>query len=267
MPRFAANVSTLFAEHAYLDRFRAAAAAGFRAVECQDPYPWPAHEIARRLSENGLAQVLINAPAGDRQAGEKGLAAVPGREQDFRAGFARALDYAEVLGCPRVHALAGAPPPATDPARAMATYVENLRFAADAARPHGIEVLIEPINRVDVPGYFLDGTAKALAVLAAVERPNLRLQYDVYHAHVIGEDPAAGLGACLPRVAHVQVSGFPGRHEPWPGAIDFASVFRLLDQLGYQGWVGCEYWPRAATLDGLGWIGAYGLSLEPARGG
>jgi hydroxypyruvate isomerase len=267
MPRFAANVSTMFAEHDYLDRFRAAADAGFRAVECQNPYPWPAEAIAGRLADCGLRFALINMPAGDRASGELGLAALPGREEEFRESFRRAIAYARALACPRVHALAGVPPAGEDSRRARAAYLGNLRFAAAAARPHGIRVLIEPINGVDVPGYFLDGTGKALALLAEVRRRNVGLQYDVYHAHVMGEDPVEALRANLPRVAHVQVSGYPGRHEPRPGAIDFAAVFRLLDERGYAGWVGCEYRPERGTLDGLGWMRAHGFPGEPGPGG
>lgn len=254
MPRFAANLSFLYGELDFLDRFAAAAADGFGGVEFLFPYEHPAAAIAGRLQAAGLEQVLFNLPPGAWAAGERGLAALPGREAEFAAALDLALEYARVLGCPRLHALAGIVAPAADRARMHATYVANLRLAARRAAEHGITVLIEPINAHDMPGYFLGTLAQAAALIAEVDEPNLRLQFDLYHAQITEGDLTRKLARYLPITAHVQVASVPARAEPDSGELDAARLFAQLDALGYTGWVGCEYRPRAGTRAGLGWL-------------
>jgi hydroxypyruvate isomerase len=254
MPRFAANLSFLYGEFDFLDCFAAAAADGFQGVEFLFPYEYPAAAIAERLRGAQLEQVLFNLPPGDWAAGERGLAALPGREAEFAAALELSLDYAQVLGCRRLHAMAGIVAPAADRARMHAVYVANLRLAARRAAEHGIRVLIEPINARDMPGYFLGTLAQAAAVIAEVDEPNLRLQFDLYHAQVSEGDLTRKLERYLPITGHVQVASVPARAEPDSGEFDAARVFAQLDALGYEGWVGCEYRPRAGTRAGLGWF-------------
>ncbi|OON63608.1 hydroxypyruvate isomerase [Massilia sp. KIM] len=257
MPRFAANLSMLFTEAPFLERFALAKAAGFEAVECMFPYGVEADSILQRLERHDLAMVLHNLPAGDWAAGDRGLACDPRRMQEFQDGVALALDYALELKVPRLHCLAGLLPHGLAPERAYATYVENLRFAAAACRAHGIELLIEPINDRDVPRYFLTGTRQARAVIEECGAPNLFLQYDIYHMQRMEGDLAATLRACLNLIRHIQLADVPGRHQPGTGEINFPFLFRLLDELGYEGWVGCEYLPQGDTLDSLAWLDAY----------
>jgi hydroxypyruvate isomerase len=254
MPRFAANLSFLYGEFDFLDRPAAAAADGFGGVECLFPYEHPAPALAERLQAAHLEQVLFNLPPGDWAAGGRGLTALPGREAEFTTGLDRALDYARVLGCTRLHALAGIVAPAADRARMHATYIANLRLAARRAADHGITVLIEPINARDMPGYFLGTLAQAAAVIAEVGEPNLRLQFDLYHAQITEGDLSRKLERYLPLTGHVQVASVPTRAEPDGGEFDAARLFAQLDALGYAGWVGCEYRPRAGTRAGLGWF-------------
>lgn len=267
MPRFAANLSLLYTERSFLDRFAAAAADGFAGVECQFPYEWPAAEIALRLRECGLQQVLINAPAGDWAAGERGIACLPGREAEFRAGFARALDYAQALDCPRIHVLAGLAPADLDPSRLQAIYEANLAWAAGQAAPAGCQVLIEPINPRDFPGYFLTRQAQAHGIVEALRLANLKVQMDLYHCQIVEGDLAMRLRQWLPggNVAHLQIAGVPERHEPDLGEVHYPYLFALIDALsqahGWSGWVGCEYRPRrgavpGGTREGLGWLRA-----------
>ena len=244
MPRFAANVSLLFTDAPLLERFALARQAGFEAVELQFPYAHPAAEIAERLA--GLPLVLHNLPPGDWAAGERGLAALPGREGEFQDSVGRALDYAQQLGVRQLHCLAGV-------GGDRATYVANLRFAAAALKARGLRLLIEPLNHVDVPGYFLTGSAQALAIIDDVGADNLFLQYDVYHMQRMEGELAATLRAQLHRIGHIQVADNPGRHEPGTGEINYAYLFALLDTLGYAGWVGCEYIPQGDTVAGLAW--------------
>jgi len=260
MPRFAANLSLMYTEHAFLDRFGAAAADGFRAVEYLFPYAFERAEIATRLADHGLQQVLFNAPPGDWDAGERGLACLPGREDEFRRGFIeRALPYASALHCPRVHTMAGLVPPEADAAALHATYVANLAWAAREAASAGIDVLIEPINRRDMPGYFLHRQEQAHAVVAEVGAPNLKVQMDLYHCQIAEGDVATKLRRYLPtgRVGHIQIAGIPERHEPDTGELRYAYIFDVLDELGWQGHLGCEYRPRAGTSAGLGWYAPY----------
>lgn len=256
MPRFAANLTMLYPEHDFLDRFAAAAADGFEAVEYLFPYAYEADVLARRLADQGLQQVLFNAPPGDWDAGERGLACLPGREDEFRAGFATALEYAAALACPRVHAMAGLAPAGVDRATLRATYVANLAWAAAAAAPHGVDVLIEPINTRDIPGFFLNRQDDAHAVVAEVGASNLKVQMDLYHCQVVEGDVSTKLRAYLPtgRVGHLQVAGVPLRHEPDVGELAYDYLFDVIDELGYEGWVGCEYRPAAGTSAGLEWL-------------
>ncbi|MES2150182.1 MAG: hydroxypyruvate isomerase [Pseudomonadota bacterium] len=253
MPKFAANLTMLFTELAFLDRFAAARTHGFEAVEFLFPYAWPAEAIAERLQRHGLQLVLHNLPPGDWDAGERGLACDPARRSEFQDSVARALDYARVLGCGQLHCMAGIVPPGLERDVAATTYQANLAFAAAALRPHGLKLLIEPINSFDMPGYFLTGSAQAAAILAACGADNLFLQYDIYHLQRMEGQLAASIEALFPLIGHMQLADAPGRHEPGSGAIDFRRLFALLDRLGYAGWIGCEYHPLQDTASGLAW--------------
>ena len=256
MPRFAANLTMLYNEVPFLDRFAAAAASGFRAVEFLFPYAWDAGTLRRRLDDAGVELVLHNLPAGDWDAGERGIACLPDRVDEFREGVKRAIDYASALGVRQVNCLAGKAPLGADPARLRATLVENLRFAADAFARADLRLLLEPINHFDIPGFFVTRTDQALAILDEVGAPNAFLQYDVYHAQREEGELAATLERHLARIAHVQIADNPGRHEPGTGEINHAFLFAHLDRIGYQGWVGCEYKPATTTTEGLGWLRA-----------
>lgn len=255
MPRFCANLGFLFTEAAFEDRFERAARAGFAGVEYMFPYAHPAAELARLLRENGLQQALFNLPAGDWAAGERGLAALPGREAEFREGVELAIDYARELGCTQVNALAGIPRPGLRPQEIRTTLLGNLRHAASRLAAAGIRLLVEPINsRIDMPGFWIDSPRKALSLIESVAEPNLWLQYDVYHAQVMEGDLARTIEANLDRIAHIQIADHPGRHEPGTGEINYPYLFALLDRIGYAGWVGCEYVPAAGSEAGLGWL-------------
>jgi hydroxypyruvate isomerase len=254
MPRFAANLSMMFQEHAFLDRFAAAAAAGFAGVEFLFPYDHPAEAIRAKLEEHGLAQALFNLPPGNWAAGERGLASLPGREAEFREGVGRAIRYAQALGCPTVHCMAGLLPDESERSAREALYVENLRHAADECAAAGLTLVIEPINTRDMPGYLLSYQGQARRIIEAVGAPNLRLQLDLYHCQIMEGDLARHIREFLPLTGHVQVAGVPERHEPDRGEVCYPYLFDLLDELGYDGWVGCEYRPKARTEDGLGWF-------------
>ena len=263
MPRFAANLSMLYPEHDFLDRFAAAAEDGFAAVEYLFPYEYDTRALRRRLDDHGLQQVLFNAPPGDWAGGERGLAAQPGREPEFRSGVEQALEYAGVLGCPRVHVMAGLDGPDEDAAqwgRRRSTYLENLAWAAGRAATQGVELLIEPINGRDMPGYFLSRQAEAHAVVAEIGLPNLKVQLDLYHCQITEGDLTTTLRRDLPtgRVGHLQVAGVPDRHEPDRGEIDLVHVLATVDALGYAGWIGCEYRPQGKTSEGLAWLAPFG---------
>ncbi|MEO8937878.1 MAG: hydroxypyruvate isomerase [Burkholderiaceae bacterium] len=253
MPRFAANLTMLFTEVPFLDRFEPAARAGFKAVEFLFPYAWPAAAIRERLDVNGLQLVLHNLPAGDWDGGERGIACHPDRIDEFRAGVGTALDYAAALGAPQLNVLAGKAPAGIAPDVLHRTFVDNLRFAADALHGAGLRLLIEPINRYDIPGFFMNTTAQAIAILDEVGVTNAFVQYDIYHAQRTEGELAATLQRCLPRIAHIQLADNPGRNEPGTGEINYPFLFRHLDRIGYQGWIGCEYKPAAGTEAGLGW--------------
>jgi len=254
MPRFAANLTMMFNEVPFPQRFAAAARAGFDAVEFLFPYEHAPAEVADWLTANRLANALFNLPPGDWAAGERGLASLPGREAEFRAGVQTALEYARALGTPCLHAMAGLLPAGADRAAHRAVFLDNLRHAARALAPHGITLLIEPINTRDMPGYFLSTQAEAHAIREELAEPNLQVQMDFYHAQIMEGDLATTLRKHLAHIGHVQIAGVPARHEPDEGEVNYAWIFRLLDELGYAGRVGCEYRPRGRTEDGLGWL-------------
>ena len=265
MPRFAANLTMLYNEHAFLDRFAAAARDGFRAVEYLFPYAWRAADLAARLQAHGLQQVLFNAPPGDWEAGERGIACLPKRVDEFRRGFEQALSYAEALSCPRVHVMAGLAPAGADAAELRATYEANLAWAAAQAAAAGRDVLIEPINGRDMPGYHLHRQDDAHAIVQRLGAANLKVQMDLYHCQVVEGDVATKIRQYLPtgRVGHLQIAGVPERHEPDVGELNHDYLFHVIDDAaaacGWEGWVGCEYRPARgsavnATTDGLGWM-------------
>lgn len=254
----------LYPEHAFLDRFAAAAQDGFVAVEYLFPYEFPAAELKGRLQAHSLQQVLFNAPPGDWTRGERGLACLPGRTDEFRASVLRALDYATALACPRIHVMAGLMPPDVSPERAWEHYLESVRWAAQAAAPAGIEVLIEPINTRDMPGYFLNRQEQAHQALDAVQMSNLKVQMDLYHCQITDGDISTRLRKYVPtgRIGHIQIASVPLRHEPDAGELHYPYLFSLLDELNYRGWVGCEYRPArggepGATSAGLAWFTPY----------
>ncbi|ANY62985.1 2-oxo-tetronate isomerase [Comamonas aquatica] len=261
MPRFAANLSMLYNDVDFLDRFAAAARDGFKAVEYLFPYAYTPEQLAALLRQHGLQQVLFNAPPGDWDAGERGIACLPGREAEFREGIARAITYAQALQCPRIHVMAGLVPQDVDPATVRATYVANVRYAAEQAAAHGIQILLEPINGRDMPGFFLSRQDQAHALVAEIGATNVKVQMDLYHCQIVEGDLAMKIRQYLPtgNVGHFQIAGVPERHEPDVGEVHYPYLFQLLDTLGYDGWIGCEYKPARgaaphATRDGLGWL-------------
>lgn len=252
MPKFAANLSMMFTEWDFLDRFAAAADIGFTSVEFLFPYAYPAEEIARRLESSRLTQALFNLPPGDWDKGERGMACVPAREAEFRESVTKALPYAAATGVKRLHLMSGHGD-RQDP-RAVAAYTAALRHACELAAPHGIDILIEPINGRDMPGYFLNDFPFAAGLIAGLALPNLKLQFDIYHRQILHGDVLKGLDVLMPMIGHVQVASVPKRNEPGTGELDDLRIFRHLDMLGYDGYVGCEYRPAAGTVEGLGWL-------------
>lgn len=259
MLKLAANLSFLFQEVPFLDRFAAAAKAGFHGVEYVSPYEYAPADIARCLTDYQIAQVLFNLGLGDWEAGERGLAALPGREKDFAAGVELALEYAQALGCSQLHAMAGVPSADTPLSECEAVYVQNVRAAATRLQPHGIRLLIEPINTRDMPGYFLSTPSHARRIIETVGSDNLFLQLDLYHCQVMQGDLAHAIETYYACTGHIQIAGNPQRHEPDVGEIYYPYLFDLIDRLGYTGWIGCEYHPRAGTVAGLGWATPYGI--------
>ncbi len=257
MPRFAANLTMLYNEMDFMDRFEAAARAGFKGVEYLFPYDYDKNQLADRLSANGLVQVLHNLPAGDWAAGERGIACLADRVNEFQDGVGRAIDYATALNCPQVNCLAGLAPDGADPERLQQTLVANLKFAADKLAGAGIRLLIEPINTRDIPGFFLNRTEQAASILDAVGSDNLAIQYDIYHMQIMEGDLAPTMERNLDRIGHLQLADTPGRHEPGTGEINYPFLFGFIDKLGYDGWIGCEYKPLTTTADGLGWLKPY----------
>jgi hydroxypyruvate isomerase len=253
MPKFAANLTMLFNEVPFLDRFENAAKAGFEAVEFLFPYAFAAADIKARLEGNRLKLVLHNLPAGNWDAGERGIACVPGREDEFRAGVGKAIEYATALGVTQVNCLAGKAPAGVAEEVLRTTFVENLRYAASALKPAGLKLLIEPINTFDIPGFYLNRTAQAASILVEVGADNAFIQYDIYHAQRSEGELAATVQKYLPRIGHIQLADNPGRNEPGTGEINYPFLFAHLDRIGYDGWIGCEYKPATSTEAGLGW--------------
>ena len=262
MPQFAANITMMFNEVPFPQRFAAAAQAGFRAVEFLFPYDYAPQQVAGWLRENALDVVLFNLPPGDWAAGERGISSLPGREEEFKAGVELGLAYALVLGVPRVHMMAGLVPTGVDAQTRRDTYLDNLRHAAGVFAEHGIEVLIEPINGRDMPGYFLQSQTQAHGLREAAGAPNVKVQMDFYHAQIVEGDLASTFRKYADAIGHVQIASVPLRHEPDDGEVNYPYLFRLLDELGYTGWVGCEYRPRGRTEDGLGWLAAARLAAS-----
>jgi hydroxypyruvate isomerase len=244
----------LFTEVPFLDRFERAARAGFSAVEFLFPYAWPAEEIKKRLDDHGLTLVLHNLPAGDWDAGERGMACHPDRVAEFRAGVAKAIDWGTALGVPQLNCLAGKVPAGVSDETLRHTFVANLRFAAAALKEVGIRALIEPINTFDIPGFYLSRTALAVSLIEEVGSDNLFIQYDIYHAQRMEGELIATMTQQLAHIGHVQLADNPGRHEPGTGEIHYEHVFAALDRIGYAGWIGCEYKPATTTEAGLGWL-------------
>lgn len=253
MPQFAANVSTMFNELPFIERFGAARAAGFDAVEFLFPYAFEPDEILARLDRFNLKLVLFNMPPGDWAQGERGMACDPRRIGEFQDSVGLALEYAEELGVPQLHCMAGKQHAAVTPERARETFIDNLRFAASACQQRGLRLLIEPLNRFDAPGYFLNGSRQATDIIADTGAPNLFLQYDIYHMQRMEGELANTLRATLPMIGHIQLADVPGRHEPGTGEINFPFLLKHLDDIGYAGWVGCEYTPLGDTVAGLAW--------------
>jgi hydroxypyruvate isomerase len=252
MPRFAANLGWLFTEHPFLDRFAAARRAGFRAVEFSQPYDYPAAQIAARLTDNELACILVNLPMGDKSKGDFGIACRPGREAEFRAGVARGIEYAQALGVPKLNCISGTVPAGEERAKFLDTLISNLRLAAGEFKAAGLDLVLEPINSRDVPHFIVPRSPDAVEIIEAVGAPNLGLQCDLYHTVMMGDDPAAILESCRAHIRHIQFADVPGRGEPGSGTIDFAPLFRLIDRLGYDGWVSAEYKPTRPTEQTLG---------------
>ncbi len=254
MNKFCANLGWLFTEHEFLNRFAAAAKAGFKGVEFASPYERSATDLAQRLNDNGLEMALFNLPFGNFAKGERGLACLPGRKKEFREGVKRALDYAGVLNCKRINALAGIAPEGVVSAVLWDTLAENLAFAAETLAAENIALVVEPINRFDMPGFFLNTSADGLRAMAAAGHPNIKLQYDIYHMQRMEGELGNSLHRLMPVIGHIQLADNPGRHEPGTGEINYGFVLRLIDELGYQGWIGCEYAPSTTTEESLAWM-------------
>lgn len=262
MPKFAANLTMLFTEVPFLDRFEAAAKAGFDAVEYLFPYDFPTDRLVEALRSQGLKQVLHNLPGGNWADGERGIACLPDRVGEFRDGVGRAIEHATALGCPRVNCLAGIAPEGASAAALRDTFAANLDFAAKALGNAGIKLLIEPINTRDIPGFYLNRSSQAAELITDIGSDNIALQYDVYHMQIMEGDLTPTIERLQPHIAHIQIADTPGRGEPGTGEINYPFVLGALDRLGYDGWIGCEYKPRTTTAEGLGWLAPYGA--EPA---
>ncbi|WP_445395370.1 hydroxypyruvate isomerase [Zobellella sp. An-6] len=259
MPKLAANLSMLFTEVDFLDRFEAAAKAGFKGVEYLFPYDFPAEEIKARLDQNGLEQVLFNLPAGDWAAGSRGIAVDPSRVEEFKAGVDQAIAYAKVLGNKQVNCLAGIPPAGVSAEQAEATFVANLKYAAEKLKEAGIKLIAEAINTRDIPGFFLNNSKQALDIIEQVGSDNLAFQYDIYHMQIMEGDIIPTIEKNLSIINHIQLADNPGRHEPGTGELNYHNIFAFLDKVGYQGWVGAEYKPATTTEAGLGWLKTHGI--------
>lgn len=257
MPRFSANLSMLFKEVDFLDRFDRAAAAGFKGVEFLFPYEWDMDELVERLRRNSLEMVLHNLPAGNWSAGERGLASLADRVDEFKQGVALAIDYAGALECPRLNCLAGIPPVTQDAGKTMETLVGNIRYAADETAKNGIRLVVEALNWEDVPGFYLNSTRQVVDLLKAVDHPNASMQYDIYHMQVMEGNLIKTIRQNLDSIGHMQLADVPGRHEPGTGEINFPNLLKAIDEMGYEGWIGCEYVPSQSTEQSLGWLRDY----------
>jgi len=257
MMKFSANLSMLFTEVDFLDRFEKAATNGFEAVEYMFPYDWPAEQLLEHLQRNNLSQVLFNLPVNEWAAGVRGIACLPGRDQEFQENVGRALAYAKVLQCPRLNCLVGLTPEGEDPDRVEQTLVDNLRFAANELAQENITLLVEALNSRDIPGFHLVGSQQAIDLIEATGRTNIKFQYDIYHMQRMEGELINTMAAIMDRIGHIQLADNPGRHEPGSGEINFGNVFKAIDQAGYDGWIGCEYIPAGDTEAGLGWLSNY----------
>jgi len=257
MPKFSANLSMLFTEVDFLDRFQKAASFGFKGVEYLFPYGWKKEVLAEKLHSSNLTQVLHNLPAGDWERGERGIACIPGREGEFQDGVGLAVEYAKALGCKQLNCLVGIPPAHESPEKVRRTLVENLKFAAEALEREGIRLLVEPLNSRDIPGFYLVHTRQALSIMEEVGHPNLFLQYDVYHMQVMEGDLINTIRSNISRISHIQIADNPGRNEPGTGEINFPNLFKAIDEAGYKGWIGCEYKPSSKTEESLSWLLPY----------
>jgi hydroxypyruvate isomerase len=259
MQKLAANLTMLFNEVGFLDRFGEAARAGFKGVEFLFPYAFEAARIAEQLEANRLALVLHNLPAGNWEAGERGIACHPDRKAEFQDGVGQAIDYAKALGVAQLNCLVGIKPRNVTEGQAYGAVVDNLKFAAAALKAEGIGLLVEPINTFDIPGFYLSGTEQALGIIRETGSDNIRVQYDIYHMQRMEGELAATIKANLPMIGHIQLADNPGRFEPGTGEINYRYLFGMLDEIGYDGWIGCEYKPKAGTIAGLSWIAEHGL--------
>jgi hydroxypyruvate isomerase len=267
MPKLAANLTMMFGEVDFLERFEAAANAGFKAVEYLFPYDYDSQVLKRKLRDHGLVQALHNLPAGNWAGGERGIACLPDRVAEFKAGVDKTIEYANALDCDRVNCLAGKLPQGTDPAAARETFRQNLQYAAPRLKAAGIKLLIEPINTRDVPGFFLSGTRQAVETIEAVGSDNVFVQYDIYHMQIMEGNLATTIESNLSRIGHLQLADSPGRHEPGTGEIDFGSLLPFIDRIGYAGWIGCEYIPKAGTVEGIQWATQYLERVAESHGG
>jgi len=257
MPHFAANLSMMFQEIDFLERFQAASQAGFKAVEYLFPYNYDANKLAEKLKRTNLQQVLHNLPAGDWAAGERGIAILPDRVGEFQDGVGQAIHYANTLGCNQLNILSGIAPEGMDNELLNTTFIDNLSFAARELAKNDIDLVIEAINTRDIPGFFLCGTQQALEIIKETGSNNLKLQYDIYHMQIMEGDLAATLEKNLSSIGHMQLADTPGRHEPGTGEINYPFLFNFLDRIGYSRWIGCEYLPATTTLEGLAWFQPY----------
>lgn len=257
MPKFSANLSMLFTEVDFLDRFAKAAGSDFTAVEYMFPYDWPAEQLQELLQQNNQQQVLFNLPVDEWAEGVRGIACIPGRGQEFQENVGRGLAYAGALKCPKVNCLVGLTPQDADPDKVRMTLLENLRFAADEFAKQGITLLVEALNSRDVPGFHLVGSKESVDLITEVDRPNIKFQYDIYHMQRMEGELIGTINGLKESIGHIQLADNPGRHEPGSGEINFANLFKAIDGSGYDGWIGCEYIPAAGTEAGLGWLSDY----------
>jgi len=254
MPKFAANLTMLFTEYDFLDRFDRAAKVGFRGVEYLFPYAYKPEQLAEKLAANNLVQVLHNLPAGNWEGGERGIACLPDRVNEFREGVGKAIEYAKTLNCPQLNCLSGIAPGGADASKVRETFVGNIQYAGEELKKHGIKLLIEPVNTRDIPGFYLNRTRQALELIDEAGSDNIFVQYDVYHMQIMEGDLARAVETNLARIKHIQLADNPGRNEPGTGEINYPFLFGFFDRIGYDGWIGCEYKPRGKTEEGLGWF-------------